>query len=162
MSFVFALRRMYECGEPVGAAKAHLSVRGRLTIKEQRDSYFHRVVKTATFDLVDEGEPVPRMRNVDLLLWTGNLFIITGVEDVADDKLNRPKLYCQTWQMVPEPLEELMRADRKIARLVFRLHCAGIGVQMLPNGEMVIDGERREDGEPVSVAHLVDRCSARG
>jgi hypothetical protein len=149
MSFVFSLRRAFDNGCPVGAAKVFLSARGVLSYGEERDERFHRVVRTAKFTRIDGGEPIPVLRNADPLMWNGQLFVITGVEEVADDKLARPRLLGQTWQMVPEPLEELIRADLKIARLVYRLRQAGVVVDVLPGGNLRIEGEVREDGEPV-------------
>ena len=128
MSFVFSLRRAFDNGCPVGAAKVFDTARGTLTYGEDLDERFRRVVRTAKFTRVDGGEPIPSLRNADPLVWNGQVFVITGVEEVADDKLARPRLLGQAWQMVPEPLEELMRADRKIARLVYRLRLAGIAV----------------------------------
>lgn len=149
MSFVFSLRRAFDNGSPVGAAKVFITARGTLAYGEEHDVRFRRVVRTAKFTRIDGGEPIPALRNADPLVWNGQVFVITGVEEIADDKLARPRLLAQTWQMVPEPLEELMRADRKISRLVFRLHLAGVPVEFLPGGEMRIEGELREDGQPV-------------
>ena len=149
MSFVFFLRRAFDNGMPVGAAKIFDTAKGTLTYGEERDDRFRRVVRTAKFTRVDGGEPIPPLRNADPLVWNGQVFVITGVEEVADDKLARPRLLAQTWQMVPEPLDELIRADSKIARLVFRLRMAGVAVDFLPEGVMRIEGEIREDGEPV-------------
>ncbi len=150
MSLVYSLRRAFDRGEPVGAAKTHLSVRGLPEVGEQHDSFFRRVVKTATFQCLDgTDEPVPLMRNVDLLKWTASHVVLTGVEDVADDRSMRPKLYAQTWQMVPEPLEELGRKERQISRLVFALRRQGTAVEFFPDGGMRIQGEIREDGQPV-------------
>ena len=149
MSFVFSLRRAFDNGSPVSAAKVFHTAKGTLTYGEEHDERFHRVVRTAKFTRVDGGEPIPPLRNADPLVWNGQVFVITGVEEVADDKLARPRLLGQTWQMVPEPLEELIRADGKISRLVFRLRLAGVAVDLLPGGEMRIEGEVRDDGEPV-------------
>ena len=152
MSLIFSLRRAFDNGFPVGAAKTFMSARGTLTYGEERDERFHRVMRTAKFTRVDGGEPIPALRNADPLVWNGQLFIITGVEEIADDKLDRPRLLAQTWQMVPEPLEELITADKKISRLVYRLRLAGVPVDFLPGGEMRIDGETREDGQRVHQA----------
>ena len=152
MPFVFSLRRAFDNGSPVGAAKVFETARGTLTYGEEHDERFRRIVRSAKFTRVDGGEPIPALRNADPLVWNGQVFVITGVEEVVDDKLARPRLLGQTWQMVPEPLEELMRADSKIARLVYRLRVAGIPVEIMPGGEMRIGGETREDGLPVHQA----------
>ena len=73
--------------------------------------------------------------------------MLKGVEEIADDNLGRARLCAQTWQMVPEPLEELVRTEHLVARLVFHLHGLGVDVQMLPGGGMRIPAERRCDGE---------------
>ncbi len=149
MSLVFSLRRAFDNGIRVGSARVFLTARGTLSYGEARDERFRRVMRTATFTRVDGGEPLPVLRNADPLLWTGSLFVVTGVEEIASGALGRPQLVAQTWQLVPEPLEELTQAERNIGRLVYRLKLAGIDVRMQPGGGMLIEGERREDGQPV-------------
>jgi hypothetical protein len=146
MSLVFSLRRAFDCGIPVGAAKVFISARGTLQVSETRDARFRRVVRTAEFNRVDGGEPIPVLRDVEILQW-GSVFVLKGIEEIADDKLGRARLCAQTWQMVPEPLEELVRTEQLLARLVFHLHGLGVTTQMLPGGGMRIPGERRQDGE---------------
>jgi len=92
---------------------------------------------------LDCGEDVPPLRNADILQWTGSVFVLPGVEEVADDKL-----YAQTWQMTPEALVELEQAERNIGRHVNHLRVVGVSVQMLPGGDMRTPDERRADGEP--------------
>jgi len=133
----------------VGAAKTFISARGTLSYREESSDQFKRIVRTATFTRLDGGEEIPRLLNADPLLWTGTLFVVTGVEEVATDRLARPQLLAQTWCLVPEPFEELIRAEQNIGRLVYRLQLAGIAVTMQPGGGMRIEGERRVDGEPV-------------
>jgi hypothetical protein len=149
MAIVFFLRRAFERGTPVGSAKIFIAARGTLMVTEVRDDNYRRIVRTATFTRLDGGEDVPPLRNADILQWTGSVFVLTGVEEVADDKLSRPRLYAQTWQMSPEALAELERAERNIGRLVNHLRGVGVPVQMLPGGDMRIPGERRADGEPI-------------
>jgi len=150
MPIVYSLRRIFDHGEPVGAAKTHLTVRGVPTVVEQHDSFYRRVVRTAAFRLVDgSNDPVPVMRNVDILQLTDSTLVLNGVEDVADDRTMRPKLFAQTWQLVPEPLEELTRREQQISRLVFALHRHGVVVEFFSDGGMRIQGEVRPDGHPV-------------
>lgn len=148
MSLVFYLRRAFDRGTPVGSAKVFIAARGTLTVGEARDDHFRRVVRTANFARNDEGEPVPPLRDVELLQW-GSAIVLTGVEEIADDKLSRPRLYAQTWQLAPEADTQLQEAERLIGRLINRLRKVGVPVQMLPGGGALIPGERRPDGEPV-------------
>ena len=60
MPLVFSLRRAFDCGIPVGAAKVFITARGALQVAEARDDRFKRVVRTAEFIRVDGGEPIPR------------------------------------------------------------------------------------------------------
>jgi len=146
MSLVFSLRRAFDCGIPVGAAKVFVAARGTLQVEEARDERFRRVVRTATFTRVDGGETVPILRDVEILQW-GSVFVLKGIEEIADGNLGRPRLCAQTWQMVPEPLEELVKTERLVGRLVHHLHGLGVEVEMLPGGGMRIPRERRVDGE---------------
>jgi hypothetical protein len=149
MSFVFSLRCAFDRGTPVGSAKVFVTAMGTLSYGEERDERFKRVVRTARFTRTDGGEPIPMLRRADVLQWSGSLFVVAGVEEVADEKLGRPQLLAQTWLLAPQPLEELVRAERDLSRLVYRLRLAGIAVDMLPGGGMRIEGERRDDGQPV-------------
>jgi len=146
MSIVFSLRRAFDRGTPVGSAKVFVSARGTVQVDEARDDLFRRVVRTAEFTRLDGGEAVPRLRDVEILRW-GSTFVLKGVEEIAEDNLARPRLYAQTWQMVPEPLEELVRTEHLISRLVGHLRGLGVVVDMLPGGGLRIAGERRADGE---------------
>jgi hypothetical protein len=148
MTTVFHLRRAFDCGIPVGSAKVFLSARGTLLVGEERDDRFHRVVRTARFTRLDGGEEVPILRDVAILAWT-SMIVLTGVEEMSDDKLGRPRLYAQTWQLVPESYALLEEAERNIGRLVTRLRQVGVPVEMLPGGGMRIPGELRADGVPV-------------
>jgi len=148
MSLIFSLRRAFDAGTPVGAAKVFISARGTLHVDEQRDERFRRVVRTARFTRVDGGEAVPALRDVVILQWDA-VFVLNGIEEIVDGNLGRPRLCAQTWQMVPEPLDELIKTERLVARLVYHLHGLGVTVEMLPGGGMRIPGERRIDGEPL-------------
>jgi hypothetical protein len=147
MSLAFDLRLHYDRGTPVGSAKIFVSAHGTLDVTEQRDDAFRRLVRRAVFHRLDGGEQIPALRDAQLLQWSAAGMILTGVEEVADDKLDRPRLYAQTWRLVPAPYEELMRADRKISRLIGHLRRIGVPVEMLPGGDMHIPGEPRPDGE---------------
>ena len=68
MSFVFSLRRAFDNGSPVGAAEVFLTARGLLTYGEEHDERFRRVVRTAKFNRIDGGEPIPDLRNADPLV----------------------------------------------------------------------------------------------
>lgn len=140
------MRRAFDDGHPVGASKVFISARGRFTLSEQRDDRFRRIVRTAEFARVDGGEPVPPLRNAEVLHWAGDCLVVTGVEEVSDGNLSRPRLCAQSWQLVPEPYEDLMRADRHLSRLATRLHQLGVDIEILPGGEMRIPGETWPDG----------------
>jgi hypothetical protein len=146
MSLVFYLRRAFDCGTPVGSAKTFISAKGTLIVTEARDDQFKRVVRTARFTRLDGGEDIPPLRDVEMLQWA-SAFVLTGVEEMGDDKLSRPRLYAQTWQLVPESYQQLEEAERLIGRLVTRLRQVGVPVQMLPGGGARIPGETRPDGE---------------
>ena len=146
MSIVFALRRAFDRGTQVGSAKVFLSARGTLQVAEARDEVFRRTVRTAEFTRLDGGEAIPRLRDAEILRW-GSTFVLKGVEELAEDNMARPRLYAQTWLMVPEPLEELVRTEHLVSRLVHHLRGLGIEANMLPGGGLKIDGERRADGE---------------
>lgn len=148
MSLVFSLRRAFDCGTPVGAAKVFLTARGTMQVDEARDDRFRRVVRTAQFTRLDGGDPVPALRDVEILQW-GSVFVLKGIEEIVDGNLGRPRLCAQTWQMVPEPLDELIKTEHLVARLVYHLHGLGVVVEMLPGGGMRIPNERRFDGEPL-------------
>lgn len=142
------MRRAYDRGHPVGAARTFIYARGRLLVDEAMDERFRRVVRTAQFQRDDGGEPVPTLRDVHILKF-GAVFVLTGLEEVAEDNLARARLYAQTWQLTPEADERLAAAERLIGRLWARLHQAGIPVEMLPRGVAYIPGEKTPDGEDV-------------
>ena len=52
---------------PVGSAKMFISARGSLRVGEARDDRFRRIVRTAQFDRVDDGEPIPPLRDVEII-----------------------------------------------------------------------------------------------
>jgi len=148
MLLVFVLRLAFDRGAPVPSAKTFVTARGELSVVEEKDATFRRVVRTATFRRVDDGPPVPALRDVEMLHWGGTAFVLRGVEEVADDKLSRPRLYAHTWQLIPEAFDELTRAELQIGRLTLRLHQAGVEVRKLPNGDIHIAGETWPDGSP--------------
>ena len=55
----------------------------------------------------------------------------------------------------PQPPEESRRADCKSSRLALRPRPAGVYVEFLPGGEMRIDGEVREDSQPVPPTEMI-------
>lgn len=149
MSNVYLLRFAYDRGMPIGSAKTHISARGRLQVGEQRDDRFRRNVRMATFERVDGGEAIPPLRDLQLLHLAKGSIVLTGVEEIVDGNLSRPRLCAQTWHMVPEPFEELIRVEQLLGRLTKRLREVGVDVEILPGGRMKIAGETRVDGEPV-------------
>lgn len=148
MPLSFVLRLAFDHGTPVGAAKTFDTACGELSVSEQRDTTFKRIVRTATFRRRDGGGEIPPLRDVELLHWNGTALVLRGVEEIADDNLSRPRLYAQTWQLIPQPYDDLTRAESHIGRLVLRLHQAGVAVRFSPGGDLVIAGETWPDGEP--------------
>jgi hypothetical protein len=120
-----------------------LTARGTLSVSEARDERSKRTVRTAEFRRVDGGEPIPMLRDVELVYWGGQWVILAGVEEVADDRLSTARRYEQTWQMVPEPFADLGRAERRIARLCHRLRQLDVAACVGPDGRMFIAGGTR-------------------
>jgi hypothetical protein len=139
------MRRAFDAGVPVGASKVFVTARGTLSLGDQFDERFRRTVRTAEFRRVDDGEPVPPLRNAELLQWAGNCLVVTGVEEVTMDHSARPRLYAQSWQLVPEPYVELQRMTMQWSRLIDRLRQVGVHVEIRPGGEISIPGETRPD-----------------
>lgn len=153
MPLTFELRRAYDRGFPVGAAKKHIGVRGTFTVAEQRDEQCKRQVVTAHFAPLAGQEAIPPLREVRLLNWNGTVMSLTGVEEIVDNNLGRPQRLQQTWIAEPEEYAELRRVEALLGRVVNRLREVGVAVDMLPGGRMRIAGERRpDDGEPVGAA----------
>ncbi len=148
MSLVFHLRRAYDHGYPVGAAKKHISARGTFTVAERRDDQCRREVLTAAFTRLDGGDPVPLLREAKLLNWNGTVLSLTGVEEIPNESLGRVQRLQQTWIAEPEAYGELTRVEALFARAVLRLRQAGVAVEMLPGGGMWIEGETWPDGSP--------------
>jgi len=127
------LRRARDRGKAIGSARLHQAARGRLVVREAPDETLRRVVRTATFERTDSGDPVPPLRDVVLLSWKPDWITLTGFEEIADDRLADPRLYQQTWQLAPAPFEELEQAERTIGQLVEQLTRLGVVVRTLPD-----------------------------
>lgn len=153
MPITFQIRRAYDRGFPVGAAKTHMSTRGTFTVGEQHDEQCKRQVMTAQFAPLAGQEPMPLLREARLLSWNGTVMSLTGIEEIADSNLGRPQRLQQTWLAEPEDYAELRRVEALLGRVVNRLREVGVAVDMLPGGRMRIAGERRpDDGELVESA----------
>lgn len=153
MTLTFRLRRAYDRGYPVGAAKAHLTTRGTFTVSEQHDEQCRRQVMSAVFSPADGAEAVPMLREARLLSWNGTVMSLTGVEEIPNEHLGRVQRLQQTWVIEPEAYDELIRVERMLGRTIHRLREVGVAVEMLPGGRMRIAGERRpDDGVPVDSA----------
>jgi hypothetical protein len=137
----FNLRRARDRGKAIGSARVHEVARGRLFVVEAKDETLRRVVRTATFERVDGGDPVPSLRDVVLLGCKPDWLTLTGFEEIADDRLADPRLYQQTWQLEPAALGELEQAERTIGRLIARLAQLGVVVQISPDRSVRIEGE---------------------
>jgi hypothetical protein len=140
----FLMRRARDRGKAIGSARVHQAARGRLVVQESKDETLHRMVRTATFERTDEGEPVPPLRDVVLLGWKADWITLTGIEEVADGPLADPRLFQQTWALAPIALEELEQAERTIGQLVVELSHLGVVVQTMPDRTVRI---RRDNDE---------------
>ncbi len=143
MPFDFVLRLARRRGRPAGAVDRHLCRRGRLEVTEARDDELRRTVRTATFAVEGDDDPVPPLHDVVLLGMRGSLMSLAGYEEVPDGPLEDLRRYQQTWLLSPASERDLDRAIEQVSRLVGRLRELGIPVQMLPGGDMLIPGERR-------------------
>lgn len=151
MTITFEIRRAYDRGFPVGAAKTHIGTRGTFAVSELHDEQCRRQVLTAQFTPLAGQEPVPLLREARLLSWNGTVMSLTGVEEIVDNNLGRPQRLQQTWLAEPEDYTELRRVEALFGRAVNRLRELGVAVDMLPGGRMRIEGERRpDDGELVT------------
>jgi hypothetical protein len=140
----FLMRRARDRGKAIGSSRVHQAARGRLFVQEAKDETLRRIVRTAVFERVDDGEPVPPLRDVVLLSWKPDWVTLTGFEEVADGPLADPRLFQQTWQLEPAALAELEQAERTIGLLVEQLAQLGVVVQTMPDHTVRIRGARHE------------------
>ena len=145
MSNMYSIRLTFDRGFEVSAAKTFVATCGAVTVGESRDARFHRVVRTATFTPMPGQDPLPPLRDVELLHLTNGFVILTGKEEVVDNDLGRGRMVAQTWQMTPAPFDELLRIEGQFGRLVKRLRELGVDVHMQPGGAMSIAGETPEE-----------------
>jgi hypothetical protein len=149
MPLQFHLRRVRHQGfvAPV-FAHGSASPRGIVNVREEPDKNHRRCVRVATFERTDGGEPIPPLREVALVAAHGSWLVLTGVEEVLDDKLARPQQFAQSWQLLPAVDEEMIRMGDLLNRLIRRLRQLGVCVDMEPNWGAKIEGETPPEDAP--------------
>lgn len=150
MPLEFFLRRTRQRGKLLGTATRNQEARGRLTVAELKDDELRRTVRTATFELLGAGEPVPPLHDVVLLGMSGDWMSMAGFEEIPDGPLQDARRFQQTWLLEPAANRDLSKAERHIERLAFHLEGLGVFVRIDQRGRMFIPGGCRPgDGAPL-------------